>query len=142
MILGVHYLDQVLYGFILAFITLLFVKDIVWPSFFVNIKAHKEKGKPRIEIIRDLVLFFVINMGFFLTNFAIFEYGVYNNWFDLDPRYLENIQNCTNGKPLKTKQEIENENFTSSGFILIAFGVYAGVIFKIYKSPDFDLPWI
>jgi len=25
---------------------------------------------------------------------------------------------------------------------LIAFGVYAGQIFKIYKSPDFDIPWI
>ena len=55
---------------------------------------------------------------------------------------MDNIQVCTNGKPIKTKTEIENENFTSSGFILIAFGVYCGVLFKIYKSPDFSLPWI
>ena len=25
---------------------------------------------------------------------------------------------------------------------MISFGVYAGVLFKIYKSPDFSLPWI
>ena len=49
---------------------------------------------------------------------------------------------CTNFKPIRTKIEIENENFTGSGFILIAFGVYSGVLFKIYKSPDFSLPWI
>ena len=76
-----------------------------------------------------------------MINFAIFEYGVQNNWFDLDQVYLDNIKLCSK-KPIPSKTEIENKNFISSGFILIAFGVYSGVLFKIYKSPDFSLPWI
>jgi membrane-associated phospholipid phosphatase len=45
MILGVHFLDQVLFGYILGFITLAFVKEVIWPLFFKNIQEHKEKGK-------------------------------------------------------------------------------------------------
>ena len=142
MILGVHFLDQVVFGYILGFITLAFVKEVIWPLFVQNVQNHKEKGKTSKQILKDLSVFFACNLSLFLINFAIFEYGVHNNWFDLDQEFLDNIQVCTKGKPIKTKNEIENENFTSSGFILIAFGVYCGVLFKIYKSPDFSLPWI
>ena len=45
MILGVHFLDQVIFGYILGFITLAFVKEVIWPLFVQNVQNHKEKGK-------------------------------------------------------------------------------------------------
>jgi len=88
MILGVHFLDQVILGYFLGIMTLFFVKFVIWPNFVENIQYHKEKGKDKPEILKDLLIFLALNMTFFLTNFAIFQYVVYNNWFEIDPQYL------------------------------------------------------
>ena len=84
MILGVHFLDQVLFGYILGFITLALVKEVIWPLFVQNVQTHKEKGKTSRQILNDILVFLFCNLALFMTNFAIFEFGVHNNWFDLD----------------------------------------------------------
>lgn len=42
MILGVHFLDQVIFGFLLGFLTLAFVKEVIWPLYTDHIQANKE----------------------------------------------------------------------------------------------------
>lgn len=91
MILGVHFLDQVLFGYILGLLTLAFVKEVTWPLMMENVQNHKLGKFSRKQIWIGIVKFFAFNMFAFLLNFVIFIYAVNQNWFELNHNYLTNI---------------------------------------------------
>lgn len=131
LVLGVHSINQVLYGSLLGYWTASFVILQLRPFLVENIQNILEKV-PTLKLVKYHVLMaFIIFFNAWTANFWVLLYLERTNAFDID---FTNINKCLTqqNKPLKSVIDVQNENFIAIGIILFGFSSYAGVVFREY----------
>lgn len=131
LVLGVHAINQVLYGSLLGYWTFIFVHLYLRPFLMVHIKRILDR-EPTNKLVKYWVLMaFLIFFNAWSSNLWVLLYLVRSKAFDLD---FTNIDKCLadKGQPIKTPEDVQVENYRACGIILFGFAAYAGVAYREY----------
>mmetsp|Transcript_508 Transcript_508/g.981 ORF Transcript_508/g.981 Transcript_508/m.981 type:complete len:148 (+) Transcript_508:743-1186(+) len=134
MVLGVHSLNQILYGFLLGLWSLYAVLSYIQPLVLQN-----------QQTIRDIILVRKGSVGIYvgivcgiistllITCVLIFLTTKLFDDFDLDPSERDIIEACRGGVVV-TELDIEGPNFVSSGGMALVIGSYLGIVYRLKRG--------
>ena len=127
LIVGVHSLNQVLYGFLIGLWTLSYVL-LFWRS---TIKTHmhniQQKTYSVAEIKTLLLSAFLLSLALLILSTAI--YYIAMGSYVMPQSQLDNLRKC---KPGFEPQQLSEQNLFPAGAVMMPFGVYCGVAFRYY----------
>ena len=127
MIMGVHSLDQIIYGYLVGAWTLFYV-FLYWRPI---VKKHIARIKERAYSIPE-VKTLVLHSGLFSVTFLMLQCAVFfisNEFYKMPDQQIENIRKC---KPGFDPEKLGGSTLFLAGFNMVPFGIYTGLAFRYY----------
>ena len=128
MIVGVHSLNQLIYGFALGLWTLVWVLTYWRPL----VQHHIYLIKNRILDSKELkqLLVFVGCLCFLALITLTVVYAVATAEYVMPAKYERTLKKCN---PAFNMRELDQENLYVCGIVMLPFGIYSGLAFRYYK---------
>jgi len=137
LVLGMHSLNQVLYGFQLGLWTLAFVLTTGQPVLFSNLQRIRRKIKHNESVSKYILILTGITGVMMAIDVGNYFWVDSVHGFELDPKWKANIHSCR-PEPVSVHR-VKMGNIKAMGTLLAALGAYSGFVTRLQRGITRDV---